>query len=56
MNSGLNLKGTVDLSQSFFEGSEGASVTVKLLGQSLGDGPRSFRVRGTLKNRRFELL
>ena len=56
MDSGLNLKGTVDLSQSFFEGSEGASVTVKLLGQSLGDGPLSFRIRGTLKNPRFELI
>ena len=54
MDSGLNLKGTVDPSQSFLEGSEGASVTVKLLGQSLGDGPLSFRVRGTLKNPRFD--
>jgi hypothetical protein len=56
MDSGLNLKGTVDPSQSFFEGSEGASVTVRLLGQSLGDGPLSFRVRGTLKNPRFDLI
>lgn len=56
MNSGLNLKGTVDPSQSFFESSEGSSVTVKLLGQSLGDGPLSFRVRGTIKNPRFELI
>ena len=56
MDSGLNLKGTVDPSQSFLEGSEGASVTVKLLGQSLGDGPLSFRVRGTLKNPRFDLI
>lgn len=56
IDSGLNLKGTVDPSQSFFEGSQGASVTVKLLGQSLGDGPLSFRVRGTLKNPRFDLI
>jgi type II secretion system protein N len=56
MDSGLNLKGTVDPSPSFFEGSEGASVTVKLLGQSLGNGPLSFRVRGTLKNPRFDLI
>jgi len=56
MDSGLNLKGTVDPSKSFLEGSEGASVTVKLLGQSLGDGPLSFRVRGTLKNPRFDLI
>ena len=49
MDSGLNLKGTVDPSQSLFEGSEGASVTVRLLGQNLGDGPLSFRVRGTLR-------
>ena len=55
-NSGLNLKGTVDPSQSLLEGSEGASVTIKLLGQSLGDGPLSFRVRGTLKNPRFDLI
>jgi type II secretion system protein N len=55
MDSGLNLKGTVDPSQSFFESSQGASVTVKLLGQSLGDGPLSFRIRGTLKNPRFDL-
>lgn len=55
-DSGLNLKGTVDPSQSFLEGSEGASVTIKLLGQSLGDGPLSFRVRGTLKNPRFDLI
>ena len=54
MDSGLNLKGTVDPSEGFFEGSEGASVTVRLLEQSLGDGPISFRVRGTLKNRRFD--
>jgi type II secretion system protein N len=56
MDSGLNLKGTVDPSQSFFESSEGSSVTVKLLGQSLGDGPLTFRVRGTLKNPRFDLI
>ena len=56
MDSGLNLQGTVDPSQSLLEGSEGASVTVKLLGQSLGDGPLSFRVRGTLKNPRFDLI
>ncbi len=56
MDSGLNLKGTVDPSPSFFEGSEGASVTVRLLGQSLGEGPVSFRVRGTLKNPRFDLI
>ncbi|MBN1832924.1 MAG: type II secretion system protein GspN [Deltaproteobacteria bacterium] len=56
MDSGLNLKGTVDPSKSLFEGSEGASVTVKLLGQTLGDGPLSFRVRGTLKNPRFDLI
>jgi type II secretion system protein N len=56
MDSGLNLKGTVDPSPSFLEGSEGASVTIKLLGQSLGDGPLSFRVRGTLKNPRFDLI
>ncbi len=55
-DSGLNLKGTVDLSQSFFEGSEGASVTVKLLAQNLGNGPQSFRVRGTLNDWRFELI
>jgi type II secretion system protein N len=54
MDSGLNLKGTVDPSRSFLEGSEGSSVTVKLLGQSLGDGPLSFRIRGTLKNPRFD--
>lgn len=56
MDSGLNLKGTVDPSEGFFEASEGASVTVRLLGQSLGDGPLSFRVRGTLKNPRFDLI
>jgi type II secretion system protein N len=56
MNSSLNLKGTVDPSQSFLEGSEGASVTVNLLGQSLRDGPLSFRVRGTLKNPRVDLI
>ena len=56
MDSGLNLKGTVDSSQSLFEGSEGASVTVNLQGQSLGDGPLSFRVRGTLRNPRFDLI
>jgi type II secretion system protein N len=56
MDSGLNLKGTVDPSQSFLESSEGSSVTVKLLGQSLGDGPLSFRVRGTFKNPRFDLI
>ena len=56
MDSGLNLKGTVDPSQSFFEGSEGASVTVNVQGQSLGLGPLSFRIRGTLKNPRFDLI
>jgi len=56
MDSGLNLKGTVDPSEGFFDASEGASVTVRLLGQSLGDGPLSFRVRGTLKNPRFDLI
>ena len=55
-DSGLNLRGTVDPSQSLLEGSEGASVTVKLLGQSLEDGPVSFRIRGTLKDYRFELI
>jgi type II secretion system protein N len=56
MNSGLNLTGTMDPSQSFFEGSEGASVRVNLRGQSLGGGPVPFRVRGTLKNPRFDLI
>jgi type II secretion system protein N len=56
MDSGLNLKGTVDPSEEFFKGSEGVPVTVRLLGQSSGDGPFSFRVRGTLKNPRFDLI
>lgn len=52
-DSGLNLKGTVDPSEGFFQGSEGASVTIKLLEQSFGDGPISFAIRGTLKKPKF---
>jgi type II secretion system protein N len=55
-DSGLNLKGTLDSSQSLFEGPEGASVTVNLQKQTLGEGPLPFRIRGTLKNPRFELI
>ncbi len=56
LDSNLDLKGTVDPSEGFFEGSEGASVSVPLLAQKLGGGPVSFAIRGTFKKPRFDLI
>jgi type II secretion system protein N len=56
LDSTLDLKGTVDPSEGFFEGSEGASVTVSLLEESLGGGPIPFAIRGTFKKPRFDLI
>ena len=56
LDSSLDLKGTVDPSEGFFEGSEGASVTIPLLVESLGGGSFPFAIRGTLKKPRFDLI
>jgi type II secretion system protein N len=44
LDSSLDLKVTVDPAEGFFESSNGLSVTKKIL----GEGPLSFRLRGTL--------
>lgn len=56
LDSNLDLKGTVDPSEGFFEGSEGASVTIPLLVQNSGGGPIPFAIRGTFKKPRFDLI
>jgi type II secretion system protein N len=56
LDSHLDLKGTVDPSEGFFEVSEGASVTVPLLAENSGSGLVSFAIRGTFKKPRLDLI